>query len=89
VIGRWGGDEFLLVLDADAAGAQAQIARLQKWVFGTYTIRPGEGSEELKVNADAAVGLAEWRRGEGLTEVVERADAEMYKHKQQIRAGRS
>jgi len=89
VIGRWGGDEFLLVLDADAAGAQAQIARLQKWVFGTYTIRPGEGSEELKVNADAAVGLAEWRRGEGLTEVVERADAEMYKHKQQIRAGRA
>jgi diguanylate cyclase (GGDEF)-like protein len=88
-VGRWGGDEFLLVLDADAAGARTQIGRLQKWVFGKYTIRPGKGSEEVKVNADAAIGLAEWRPGEGLTPLVERADAEMYKHKQQIRAAGS
>lgn len=89
VVGRWGGDEFLLLLDADAAGAQVQIGRLQKWVFGKYTIRPGKGSQEVKVNAEAAVGLAEWRAGEGLYPLVERADAEMYKHKQQIRASAS
>ncbi|MBV8051710.1 MAG: GGDEF domain-containing protein [Acidobacteriaceae bacterium] len=87
VVGRWGGDEFLLVLDADAAGARAQVGRLQKWVFGNYTIRPGKGSQEVKVNAHAAIGVAEWRPGEGLTVLVDRADDEMYKHKQQIRAG--
>ena len=89
VVGRWGGDEFLLVLDADAAGAQAQIGRMQKWVFGKYSIRHGKGLQEVKVNADAAVGLAEWQPGEALTLLVERADAAMYKHKQQIRAAKS
>jgi len=89
VVGRWGGDEFLLVLDGDETGARAQTGRLQKWVFGQYTIRPGKGSEEVKVNVDAAIGLAEWRTGEGLAALIERADAEMYKHKKQIRAGRS
>jgi len=88
-VGRWGGDEFLLVLDADATGAQAQIGRMQKWVLGKYTIRPGKGSQEVKVDADAAMGLAEWQPGDGPTALIERADAEMYKHKQQIRAGRS
>jgi diguanylate cyclase (GGDEF)-like protein len=82
--GRWGGDEFLIVMDGDAGGASAQIERLQKWVFGEYTIRPGKGSAEVKVNVGAAVGLAEWQPGETLKAVVDRADAEMYKQKQGV-----
>ena len=85
VVGRWGGDEFLLVLDGDAAGAQAQIERLQRWVFGEYTIRPGKGSGEVKVTVDAAVGFAQWQTGETMDALVERADAEMYRHKKKHR----
>lgn len=86
VVGRWGGDEFLMVLDGDTAGAQVQIERLRKWVFGQYTIRPGKGSQEVKVTVEAAIGLAEWQTGEAPAALVERADAEMYKHKQKVRA---
>ena len=84
-VGRWGGDEFLVVLDGDATGARTQVERLQKWVFGQYTIRPGKGSKEVKANVDAAVGLAEWKPGEALTSLIERADAAMYKNKHQSR----
>ncbi len=85
MVGRWGGDEFLMVMDGDANAANSQIARMQKWVFGDYTIRPGKGLGEVKVKVDAAVGLAQWQAGENLKAVVERADAEMYKEKSRTR----
>ncbi len=88
-VGRWGGDEFMLVLDGDEANAKSQIERIKKWVFGQYTIRPGKGSGEVKVVVDAAIGLAQWQKGETLAEVVGRADAAMYQDKQLARAARS
>jgi diguanylate cyclase (GGDEF)-like protein len=81
LVGRWGGDEFLIVMDSDATAANSQIARMQKWVFGDYTIRPGKGSGEVKVKVDASVGLAQWQPGENIRAVIERADAQMYKQK--------
>jgi diguanylate cyclase (GGDEF)-like protein len=85
MVGRWGGDEFVLLMDGDAAGAQAQIERLQKWVFGEYTIRPGKGSGEVKVNVSAGVGVAQWQPGETAQAAIERADAAMYVQKQLTR----
>ena len=38
-VGRWGGDEFIIVLNRDLAAAQSQIRRIQEWVFGDYEIR--------------------------------------------------
>lgn len=81
VVGRWGGDEFVIVIDGDANGANTQIDRLRKWVFGEYTIRPGKGSAEAKVRVEASLGLAQWQPGDTIKSVVERADAEMYKQK--------
>lgn len=86
LIGRWGGDEFMVVMDCDLAGATTQLDRLNKWVFGDYTIRPGKGTGEVKVHVDAAVGLTEWKPGQTLKEVVEHADAAMYRQKQKARA---
>jgi diguanylate cyclase (GGDEF)-like protein len=85
MVGRWGGDEFILVMDCDLPGAKAQIERMRKWVFGEYTIRPGKGTGEVKVVVDAAVGLTQWRPGETVQEVIERADADMYKQKELAR----
>ena len=82
VTGRWGGDEFIIVMDGEISGAQIQIERLRKWVFGEYTIKTGTGSDEVKVSVDASVGLAQWATGESLQQIIERADAAMYKQKQ-------
>ncbi|HVM92373.1 MAG TPA: GGDEF domain-containing protein [Terriglobales bacterium] len=86
VIGRWGGDEFMIVMDCNLTGAKAQIERVHKWVFGDYTIRPGKGHAEVKVHVDAAIGLTQWQSGQTLKEVVEHADAAMYQEKQLARA---
>jgi diguanylate cyclase (GGDEF)-like protein len=79
VIGRWGGDEFIVVLDGSLVEAHSHIERMQKWVFGGYTLQAG--TEAPKVNMDAAIGLVEWKPGETMKEVLGRADAAMYQQK--------
>lgn len=85
MVGRFAGDEFLMVLACNSEGARSQIQRLQKWVFGKYEIKIEAGKKILEMQVDGAVGLAEWRTGESMQEVIDRADAEMLKNKQQTR----
>jgi len=80
-VGRWGGDEFILVLDTDLADANLQLDRTKKWMFGEYKIQPGAGASEVKVCATASIGLAEWKSGESITDVIEHADNSMYTEK--------
>lgn len=80
LVGRWGGDEFIVIMDCDAKSAAPKISRLQEWTFGSYTIRPGKGAE-VKVQVDGALGLAQWEPGETPQSVIERADAAMYQQK--------
>jgi diguanylate cyclase len=79
VVGRWGGDEFTVVLDGGLVAAQSHIARVEKWVFGAYKVQVGKNV--AKVNMDAAIGLVEWQPGETMKEVLGRADAAMYQQK--------
>jgi diguanylate cyclase (GGDEF)-like protein len=79
--GRWGGDEFIAVMECDAVGAKAQLERMRKWVFGKYTIRPGKGTGEVQLTVDAATGFAEFRPGDTLHSMIERADEAMYRDK--------
>ena len=82
IVGRWGGDEFILVLDCPLAGAESQIDRLRQWVFGEYSIPLGAGKEVTKVYVDASVGLAQRMPGDTMEQIVERADAAMYLQKE-------
>jgi diguanylate cyclase (GGDEF)-like protein len=82
LVGRWSGDEFIVVLDSDLASAEAQMARMKKWVMGDYTIQLAEGTQ-AKIKVDASIGVAQWRPGESLRQVIERADSAMYKEKKQ------
>ncbi|MGA9529685.1 MAG: GGDEF domain-containing protein [Terriglobales bacterium] len=82
LVGRWGGDEFIVVMECDAAGAKAQLERMKKWVFGNYTIRPGKGTGEVQLAVDAATGFTEWQAGDTVHSMIERADAAMYREKQ-------
>jgi diguanylate cyclase (GGDEF)-like protein len=79
VIGRWGGDEFLILLDCKMEDAMAQSERLTKWVCGDYNIQGPSGPFKLRV--DASIGLAEWSQRESLKELLTRADADMYQNK--------
>jgi diguanylate cyclase (GGDEF)-like protein len=90
LVGRWGGDEFIVVLDCDLATAKSQVERLQKWVLGEYTIQTGPGSSgakvgEAKVKVDASIGLAQWQTGESMRELISRADSTMYGEKEKAR----
>lgn len=79
VIGRWGGDEFILLFDCHLNEAEAQADRLRKWICGNYIVKGKAGN--LKLRLDASIGLAARAPGEGMKELVERADAAMYEQK--------
>jgi two-component system cell cycle response regulator len=83
LIGRWGGDEFIVVLDCGRSEAQSHVERIKKWVVGDYTIEATNGPQ--KVQLDAAVGLAQWAPGRSANEVISLADAAMYEQKRGAR----
>lgn len=85
-IGRWGGDEFILLLHCGLAEATAQIERLRKWVCGNYTVQANSVPSKLQV--DASIGLAERLAGETMKDLIERADAAMYRDKAESRTNK-
>ncbi|MDR3677148.1 MAG: GGDEF domain-containing protein [Acidobacteriota bacterium] len=82
VVGRWGGDEFVVILDGNLTEAQSHLERMQKWVFGSYTLHLG--TEGPKVDMDAAIGMVEWNAGEPIKDLLARADTLMYKQKAEM-----
>jgi len=87
LIGRWGGDEFLLIFDCGMMDAQTRAERLRKWICGNYTLGGRQG--EIKLQVEASIGVAEHGNGEAMNELIERADAAMYAEKQLARRRRS
>jgi diguanylate cyclase (GGDEF)-like protein len=83
-IGRWGGDEFIILLECGLGKAKAQMERAREWVCGNYKIELNTGPITLRVNA--SLGLAEYRAPETMKELLSRADAAMYEHKAACRA---
>jgi diguanylate cyclase (GGDEF)-like protein len=83
LVARWAGDQFLVVLDCTAADAKAQIARLQSWICGPYEVpgRPGHATVRLST----AIGLAEFREGDKLQDILERADVALCAERKQGR----
>jgi diguanylate cyclase (GGDEF)-like protein len=85
VNGRWGGDEFILVLGSRLGEAETQIERLRAWVCGSYPVVSRKGPMKLKL--EASIGLAEHKPGERMNDLLARADAAMYVRKSAARAG--
>jgi diguanylate cyclase (GGDEF)-like protein len=79
VVGRWGGDEFVALVDASVTDPQTHVSRIIECFSKEFVISSGE--EERRVSVAAAVGVATWRPGKTVTEVLQRADAEMYEQK--------
>ncbi len=85
LVGRWGGDEFVLLLSCDAAGANFHVERIKEWVFGKYVLQNGTGNKILNIQVDAAIGVAEWRRGMTAQQLISEADKAMYRDKDRTR----
>jgi len=81
VVGRWGGDEFIMVLDCDLNTANSQVERVRKWVLGEYTIQTEGASGKVKVRIAASIGIAQWQSGQTVQVLVARADSAMYREK--------
>lgn len=75
IVGRWGGDEFVVVLDCGLEDAKPQIGRLSTWVSGGYKV-PGR-MIDLDIRVEVSVGTAEHRQGERLQDLLDRVDADM------------
>ena len=84
LVSRWGGDEFIMLLACDTAGARTRVDRIRKSVFGKYTVQDGAGVAH-HVQVDASIGLAQWRPGETMKQLIAQADAIMYQDKRQTR----
>jgi diguanylate cyclase (GGDEF)-like protein len=79
VLGRWGGEEFLLVLPrTGAAGAAAIAARVREIV---EAVRVTHGGLALGVTASFGVATAAPDGEEGIEGILKRADAALYRAK--------
>jgi diguanylate cyclase (GGDEF)-like protein len=79
VVGRWGGDEFIVIIDSTLAEAQSSLDRVRKWAFGEYAIETGKGMVQVPIRA--SIGVAAWDKSETMVELLARADASMYAEK--------
>jgi diguanylate cyclase len=79
IVGRWGGDEFIILIDGEAQEADASVGRVKEWVNGEYTLT--KGAKPHKASVVASAGIATWRPGEKSADVLQRADAAMYEDK--------
>ncbi|RZL01679.1 MAG: GGDEF domain-containing protein [Rubrivivax sp.] len=82
VIGRWGGEEFLVLMPETERANQAQIAltRLREQLRQAQVCR---GLPDLRVNFSC--GVATWSRQDSIEQVIERADQALYRAKRRGR----
>lgn len=86
LVGRWGGDEFVALVDGELSEARSRSETIEKWVNGDYTL--GTSKESRKVHVSAAAGFATWRPGETVVQLLRRADNAMYEHKAKMASER-
>jgi diguanylate cyclase (GGDEF)-like protein len=79
VIGRWGGDEFIILMDCAMTEARAQVDRLRDWICGSYKVDGKSGPGSLQVYA--SIGVAEYVPPETISQLLARADSAMYELK--------
>jgi diguanylate cyclase (GGDEF)-like protein len=82
VLGRWGGEEFLLVMpEATLESAMASLERIRTMMFGIHLPVSGAG---LRVSLSAGLATS-LRHGRSLDEMIARADSALYAAKNEGR----
>ncbi len=79
IVGRWGGEEFVMVLpDTDLAGAQVAAERVRK-AIEAIELQDARG-EAFRITA--SIGVAQFEAGQSAEQLIDRADRAMYRAKQ-------
>ena len=81
MVGRLGGDEFISFWMPVSRMLRAHRTHFP---LGLRRVRVGAGDSQRKVGVGAAIGVAEWRPGDTLRTLVDRADAAMYEDKRGV-----
>lgn len=83
VVARWGGDEFIVVVDGSISAGMSLAQQLDQRLRNRYNLGNGNLSG---VFAQASVGLSDWKRGEDADSVIRRADLALKSKKRQAEA---
>lgn len=77
-VGRYGGEEFLVVLPNCTAETAQEVAERVRQQIGNepFVIAP------IQVKTTASIGVCQWHSGQNILELIQRADAAMYRAKQ-------
>jgi diguanylate cyclase (GGDEF)-like protein len=76
---RWGGDEFVAILDCELAQAETRARQIAQWVTGPYRVTAD--GHEIRVDLAVSVGFAQYSPGETRDQLLRRVDEQMYQHK--------
>jgi diguanylate cyclase (GGDEF)-like protein len=76
---RWGGDEFVVLLDCGLDIARRRAAQLGEQIEGHFLFEAHGRITAVPVSA--AMGVAAYQPGDTFEDVLQRADAEMYRRK--------
>jgi two-component system cell cycle response regulator len=77
-VGRYGGDEFLVVLPNCATGAAREVAERVRQNIGDEPIVIAP----VRVDITACIGVSQWHSGQSTNDLLQRADVAMYRAKQ-------
>lgn len=78
---RWGGDEFVVLLDCALDNALARARQIGIWLNGVYRVQV-EGRQML-VNVSVSAGVAEYAVNETPEQLFRRVDESLYAEKKQ------
>ena len=76
---RWGGDEFVVLLECGLSDAVVRSRQIAEWVNGRYRAT-GQGRDTI-AEISVSVGVAEYIQGETSEQLFERVDSFMYRQK--------
>lgn len=79
IVCRWGGDEFIIVMNCSLSDAMMRARQISTNVFGQYSINLSGKPQTVQVQA--STGVAEHRTGESAEALFARADNILYRDK--------
>jgi diguanylate cyclase (GGDEF)-like protein/hemerythrin-like metal-binding protein/PAS domain S-box-containing protein len=77
-MGRWGGEEFVILLPDTGPGGAARVAERMRAALEEFIFSDG-------IRMTASIGIAACRKGESFAGLISRADAAMYRAKNEGR----
>jgi diguanylate cyclase (GGDEF)-like protein len=78
-LSRWGGDEFLALMQCELRDAVSRGGRIAHSSCGSYTVEAG--GREYRIEISASVGVAEHKPGQSARDLIALADKLMYQSK--------